>query len=296
MHVTETRCAVVSRDLDEDPAGTAPTALSWLCLEQPGPWGPKPIGDSHLDPGVAAELTAKAEGTGVRIVLIRRPGSHADTGRPVPRQVYLASTRPTASWLESAVLTDPKQLLDLDFAAAGAGEPLGFGQRTTRPLLLVCTNGRRDVCCALFGRPAARELAAEFPRQVWETTHLGGHRFAPTALQLPSGYLYGRLETATGRILLASAGAGQMVHEGCRGRSCFSRADQAAELAVRRHTGEVDLDAVVSSANGVVGHRDGRRWRVQLTERQCPPARPSGCGKPAAVPNGFVVDALEPLR
>ena len=29
---------------------------------------------------------------------------------------------------------------------------------------------------------------------MWESSHLGGHRFAPTALVLPTGYLYGHLD------------------------------------------------------------------------------------------------------
>ena len=37
-------------------------------------------------------------------------------------------------------------------------------------------------------------LARVFPDEVWECTHLGGHRFAPTALVLPTGYSYGRLD------------------------------------------------------------------------------------------------------
>lgn len=286
-------CSALSRELAEPQAGTASVATTWLCLEQPGPWGADALNDSHLDPGLAAELTARTEDTGVRIVLIRRPGSHADHHRPEPRQVYLASTRPGASWLEQAVLTDLKLLLDVDFAAAGAGRPSGVGTLSTDPLLLVCTNGRRDLCCALLGRPIARDLAVRHPGQVWETTHTGGHRFAPTAVLLPSGYLYGRLDLDTGMRILASAATGTMVPTGCRGRSTFSRDGQAAELAVRNQIGELDFDAITVTGDGSVRHRDGREWRVLVSERELPPARPASCGKAAAVPTGFVVDSVE---
>ena len=46
------------------------------------------------------------------------------------------------------------------------------------PLLLVCTHGRRDACCAQFGRPTAMALARRYGTAVWETTHVGGDRFA----------------------------------------------------------------------------------------------------------------------
>jgi hypothetical protein len=52
-------------------------------------------------------------------------------------------------------------------------------------MLLVCTNGRRDVCCALWGQRFYAAAAALLPN-VWQTTHLGGHRFAATAVSLPA--------------------------------------------------------------------------------------------------------------
>ncbi len=56
--------------------------------------------------------------------------------------------------------------------------------------LLVCTHGRRDVCCGSRGTDLARRLAA-LPalREMrhWRTSHTGGHRFAPTFLLLPQG-------------------------------------------------------------------------------------------------------------
>src|SRR6202008_3212885 len=121
-------------------AGPAATARSWLALEPPGPGGRDALSTSHLDSGVARELATLAAGTGVRIVLIRRPGSHPDRRRPVPRHVYLAHTAPGRTWLERTTLTDPKQLLDLDFARAGEGEPGLLGTPVLDPLLLVCTN------------------------------------------------------------------------------------------------------------------------------------------------------------
>jgi len=63
-----------------------------------------------------------------------------------------------------------------------------------RPLLLVCVHGRREVCCAVRGRPVAQALAARWPGQTWECSHLGGDRFAPNVLVVPDGTTYGRLD------------------------------------------------------------------------------------------------------
>ena len=285
-------CSTASQELDEPLAGTAATARTWLLLEQPGPWGAKALTSSHLDPALGRALEAAAKGTGVRIALIRRPGRHADLGTPAARQVYAAHTAPGSVWLHSATVRDPEDLLGLDFAALGRGEHRGFdavlGARphSDDPLALVCTNGKRDRCCALLGRPLAAELAASGVDGVWEVTHLGGHRFSPTLLVLPYGYAYGRAQAHAVKEVLHSVQEGRIVVEGCRGNSAWERPGQAAELAVRRAAREYAADALtVVGTRGAaprwevtVAHADGRRWRVVVAQGASAPPRPESCG------------------
>lgn len=286
-------CATDSRNLGEPMPGTAATASTWLLLEQAGPWGAKALTSSHLDPVLGRALEAAAKDTGVRIALIRRPGRHADPGMPPPvRQVYAAHTAPGDVWLRTATTTDPRRLLDLDFAALGRGDhhtfdrALGGGPHRGDPLALVCTNGKRDRCCALLGRPLAAELAASGVEGVWEVTHLGGHRFSPTVLVLPHGYVYGRAEAHTVKEVLRGVREGRVVVDGCRGRSAWERPAQAAELAVRRATGEdraEALDVVLTAGEAprwevTVAHTDGRHWRVVVTQGAALPPRPESCG------------------
>ena len=193
MTVPAAECSARSTELDEPIGATAPVARAWVVLEQPGPWGREALTASHLDPGVGARLAAHAEGTGVRLLLMRRPGRHPDTHTAQRRRVYVAATSPGASWLTSTLVDSPEELLSWDLAALGAGRAAGGGEPVDEPVLFVCTNSRRDRCCALRARPVADELAAAHPGRVWECTHLGGHRFAPTALVLPYGLVYGRL-------------------------------------------------------------------------------------------------------
>ena len=277
------RCAAEAEALGEPLAGTAAVTRSWLAIEQPGPWGRDALSASHLDVGVAAELASLSAGSGVRIVLIRRPGSHPDRHRPVPRSVYLAHTVPGRTWLERTSLTDPKELLDLDFARAGAGERGLLGTPVSETLLLVCTNGRRDVCCALRGRPIADALAAAHGDRVWECTHIGGHRFAPTAVLLPTGYSYGRLTTASAARLLTEG----PVTTDCRGRSTWAAPGQVAELAVRDASGLTDPDALTVTAIDrqptggwlvTVTDTDRRTWRVEVAEHEVAAARGASCG------------------
>ncbi|WP_077798390.1 sucrase ferredoxin [Streptomyces sp. JHA26] len=285
-------CSTVSRDLDEPVSGTAPVARTWLLLEQPGPWGAKALTSSHLDPALGRALEAAVKGTGVRIALIRRPGRHADRRTPADRRVYAAHTTPGNAWLHGATLTDPRRLLDLDFAALGRGEHRSFGSvltgapHTGDPLVLVCTNGKRDRCCALLGRPLAAELAASGAEGVWEVTHLGGHRFSPTVLVLPHGYAYGRVRADDVRDILRGVRDGRIVVDNCRGSSAWDRPGQAAELAVRTALGEdaaqvlsvVRTDGHAPRWEVTVAHADGRHWRVTVAQGASLPARPESCG------------------
>jgi hypothetical protein len=293
-------------------------ARTWLAVEQPGPWGRAALEQSHLDPALGQALDLRSAGNGTRVVLVRRPGRHPDDHAVHRREVLVAHTVPGRSWLRRAWVEDPAVLLDLDLAALGRGEadalaPFGAAEAVESlpgPALLVCTNGRRDRCCAILGRPLAEALAHD-PRwgdRVLEVTHLGGHRFSPTAVLLPWGLAYGRLDEAAAHELLAGAGQGRMPLTGLRGRSTWDRAGQAAEAAVREATGLTGLDDVVAVRRlpdrpGERGERvvrqveaaDGRRWQVALDVVAAEPPRPESCGKAPARPEHFLAGQPRPV-
>ncbi|AUY49575.1 sucrase ferredoxin [Streptomyces sp. CB01881] len=294
-------CATLSRELSEPLAATAATATTWLLVEQSGPWGAKALAESHLDAAVGRALEAAAAGTGVRVALIRRPGRHADCLPAARHEVIVAHTVPGRGWVRRAGVADPAELLALDFAALGAGEHGGFGaEHVGGPVALVCTNGRRDRCCALLGRPLAAELAVAGHSEVWEVTHLGGHRFSPTMLVLPYGYAYGRLTAESAKEVLAATAAGHMVPEWSRGCSGWERPGQAADHAVRLASGETGVDALALTQRPAgagrwlvtVSHEDGRVWEVEIAEGASEPPRPESCGKAAGTPSRMTVTAL----
>ena len=133
-------------------------------------------------------------------------------------------------------------------------------------------------------RPAARHGAGEIaPGRVWEANHLGGHRFAPTATFLPAGTMYGHLTAETAVTVLEAAAAARRCWTGLRGRSTWTKRGQAAEIAVRRLTGELALDALIVAGEDLesvtVWHRDGRFWTVPVTSAPADPPRPESCGK-----------------
>jgi hypothetical protein len=304
-----TLCSDAGRELGEPLAGTAPVAQWWLVVEQPGPWGAKALTESHLDPSLGAALDAAAGEHGGRVALVRRPRRHPDTHYPASHRVWVAGTRPGATFLLGGWLPDVSVLLSLDWAALRDGDPAAVVaglpdlRPETEPLLLVCTNGRRDLCCAAKGRQLVADLRDDVVGRVWETTHLGGHRFAPTAVLLPHGVVYGRLDDKQALLLVESAREGRFLDDGYRGRSTFSRPGQSAEAAVRRLLGDTGLDdlsvsSVVTSAEGawdaVVDHRDGRGWTVAVRAEEQQPPRPESCGKPPVNPIAYVASVPVP--
>ncbi len=254
---------MLARAVDEPLAGTAPLATRWACLEHRGVW-PRTVED-HPDPAVAA-FARRAAAAGWRLLLMRRPGRRAARG---PVRLLLADT--TTARVTRLPVHGPTELADVDLPAVGAPQP---GTPVTEAPLLVCTHGRRDRCCAIDGRRLATALVDAGEADVWECTHLGGHRFAPTALVLPTGYLYGRLDPATASSARKAAAAGEVEITRCRGRSIWSPAGQVAELTVRAVTGLRDaaaLQVVDTDGGAEVRHVvDGRRWAVDVSDDGAP--------------------------
>jgi hypothetical protein len=281
-------CSTYCRQLAEPLPGTAVVATGWVVVEQPGPWGAKAATQSHLDPEFGGRINEACKKADLRFGLIRSPGKHADAG-PRAHQVFVASTVPGHSWLLGGCVADPILLASLDLDAVRRGDRDAVIAScpdlapVTQSVLLVCTNGKRDECCALLGRPIVTALSAIAPGRVWESDHLGGHRFAPTATLLPAGTMHGHLDLELATTVLAAADRGETVLTKLRGRTTWSKRGQVAEIAVRHLIGETGLDSLGVIAENLetvtVRHVDGRTWTVPVTSESADPPRPDSCGK-----------------
>jgi hypothetical protein len=194
---------------DEPLFATAPSTSCWVAIEQPGPWGSKALepGGSRLPDDVGRALSTWSDEGDIKVVLMRSRHRHAIHRMHETRRVYIAPLRSRPGALFRLDLQDVRHIQDLDPTRLISGDiaaPLH-----PKSVDLVCTNGKRDICCAQLGRPLLEELEAQ-GREVWESSHIGGHRFAPVHLTLPDGRIWGR-----GGIL--------------RGSSHLSRVEQAVE-------------------------------------------------------------------
>jgi Sucrase/ferredoxin-like len=206
---------------------TAPPARRWLLVEQPGPWGRDALLESRFDRRVASRLAARARELDMRIQMIRRAGDRlTDSGM----RWAVADTTPGRETLRWSTRASDAELLQLPWDGS-------VGTSTQTPTYLVCTHGAHDVCCAVRGRPLARALPlAGAPVDVWETSHLGGDRFAANVVVLPWGLYYGQVPGDGAELARASA-AGQVALPWLRGRAGLVPAAQAAQHHARRELG-----------------------------------------------------------
>ena len=121
---------------------------------------------------------------------------------------------------------------------------MAFGSPVTEPVFLVCTHAQRSACCARFGGPLAIALAARYPGQVFQTTHLGGHRFAANLAILPHGLYYGPVGLAEATAAIGAYGDGRVTAARYRGRAGQPRPTQEAEYDELSRAGSLRVAAL----------------------------------------------------
>jgi hypothetical protein len=263
-----------------------------VIIEQPGAWGAKALQDADLPAGVGPAIAEAAGQAGVGVLLARHP-DHTVRGasyRASTHRIWAANVQPGREELRRGATDNLREILSWDFAEIADGILPALNGPCEDPLLLVCTQGGRDACCARIGRPLVVDLLAASDdagrEQTWEASHIGGHRFAPTLLVLPTGAVYGRLDAAQAHRVLEATARGEILVPGLRGRSGLSPCNQVADVTVRELTGEQSARAFeFAEEHGQEGtvrlearHRDGRAWKVSLRQEPLAGPRPESCG------------------
>jgi hypothetical protein len=246
-------CADLSRENDEPLSATASRIDRWFLIEYRGLWTRDALLGSGLSDQVKAHLREQvAAHPRSRLLFLRRPDRR---GRP-DLIAYVADAREGSESLRRIELTNHEDLRELDLLAESTGA------RVDDPLFLVCTHGKHDPCCARYGRPLYEALRDELdPEWVWQTTHVGGDRFAANLVCLPHGLYYGRAGRVDAVSIVDEHLAGRILLERYRGRSCFAFPVQAAERELRAATGRTGIGDL--SFQGT--RRDGTTLIVSFT-------------------------------
>lgn len=250
-------CAELSLANAEPLSATASRVDSWILIEYRGLWNRDLLAGSVLSDELKSHLRAQlAALKRPRLLFIRRPDR-----RDHPRfSLYFGTTPEHGGRFFELEFERHEDLLDLDFSACLAGAD-SAGVPVNHPLHVVCTHGKRDRCCAKFGRPLYDELCEQAePGTVWQSTHVGGDRFAGNLVSLPSGLYFGRVDRSEVWSLLDELLAGRIAMDRYRGRCCYSFPEQAAEREVREQTGLVGIDDL----RRIGTTRTDEGWRIRF--------------------------------
>jgi hypothetical protein len=250
-------CSAISRETSEQTFGTASLGDVWLLLEYPLAWERKAVEDSALPSTVKAFLGHVIKTIPrARVLLIKQ-----DRLRTTGVTFYVVRSREIDPFIVKFQLSDYEEVTALDVAAIAAGDDTGGGEVVTGPMFLVCTHGRRDKCCAKFGYPLFKTLHDSIDEPVWQSSHVGGDRFAANLVCLPHGLFYAHVTETTARAIIEEYREGRIVLDKYRGRACYSHPVQAAEFFVRCETGITGVEDLSYVGTERV---EEKNWRVRF--------------------------------
>lgn len=267
-------CSIFARNAGEEPIGSAWSAKRFFLVEVALPWPYNLLEARGIPDGIPAAVDELYQ-------------THLDWGviaiAPDPAYSVAGKTRivdldfsgsPLAQASRRDLLVDFNQVGDA-VKAICRGEALPSSVEidpTEYRDLLVCTHGAIDACCATFGFPAyskLRALAKGMPQtRIWRCSHFGGHRFAPTMLDLPDGRYWGFLDGGNLETILHRNGSIESVRSCYRGWAGYEHPSEQLlerEALVREGWGWLDWpqssEIIERDANGeplklsITGHR-----------------------------------------
>ena len=214
-------CADRSRELCEPMLGTAPPVDAWLMLEHDALWQAKALKDNALPQDVSDWILRSEQALGARHGVVRTQ---------FIKQRRAGAERVTVMICTGGVLR--RRCFEDHESLVSWRVNVDDMEEVVSPQYFVCTNGRRDRCCSKFGLPAYRALREAVGERAWETTHTGGHRFAPNVVALPQEALYGRVLPEEIPEFARSVDAGELYLKCLRGRASLPKVAQVAEPSV----------------------------------------------------------------
>ncbi|MBW4643221.1 MAG: sucrase ferredoxin [Goleter apudmare HA4340-LM2] len=193
-------CSKVSKTNGEDPIGTAKPADTWIIIEMPQPWT-----KTSLMTHSAMKLAFEAIRQGAKLIPIAIAPDQEYSVPGLARLLhYQRSPSAFAQYDQQEFLVPETLLPQLTAAILHQPEELHrfepYQQFNHTREMMVCTHGNIDVACSRFGYPIYQKLRQDYAApsnqtlRVWRCSHFGGHQFAPTLVDLPTGQFWGHLE------------------------------------------------------------------------------------------------------
>ena len=222
-------CSQGSSQSGEHLYGTALEVKNWFLLEYSRVWKRDAFPESGLPKEVKEHLGGFLSSfEESRIQLIGGPGPSKGN-----LAFYYAHSSEVSPKLYRFEIETYEDLLSIDLPElVSTGEIEKFSCEET--LVLVCTHGAHDGCCAVAGAEVYRELLKKEGISAWRTSHVGGHRFAANMIMLPEGIYYGRVNGGNLDDVVSSHLRGEIFLDCFRGRSCYSQTSQVSDYFLRK--------------------------------------------------------------
>lgn len=253
-------CAERAQLRGDSMAGTASHGLVWVLIEYRGGWPPNGFDGLEIDPETKALVLSAAQTARARVLLVERPGRRRREG---PSSWAVLNHQKSGAHLQQwGTWSHDEDLAEIATALTSPGKP------GLPPVILVCTHGPHDPCCAVWGRPVGRALSQHWPELVWECSHVGGDRFAANAVVAPDGVYYGGLDAQSAVTTIEDHVAGRIRADYLRGYTDLFPPQQTAVAAALKLFGPAGRhDYQIAETL-----RDGDQWRIHLTGRAPHPA------------------------
>ncbi|MBD2344911.1 sucrase ferredoxin [Anabaena subtropica] len=246
-------CSLVSQANKEDPIGTAGSYDHWLIMEAPQPWSQEIFQENPTTKslmGLFQELIFQ-QGVKLRPMLIAPDREYSHSG--FTRVLYYHRPTQMFSQFEKQEFIVPEEEANALLTAIlkqlmqQPNDLSKFQQYQQQNIdireLMVCTHAQVDLACGRFGTPIYRRLRKEYAPasngklRVWQTTHFGGHQFAPTLVDLPQGCLWGHLKPEVLDLLVNENGLVADLQHYYRGWTGFSKFEQIADREIWMQSG-----------------------------------------------------------
>lgn len=289
----QVRCATFTRAQHVRPAGSGLHLDRIITVTVPPPW-PKPA----LKHGLLAPAVAACVASPVRTRLFAvEPGPQLQREFTAEIITYdrdgvgalrsaLSLTHDSGSALADGIAAHVESI-----AATPAGQIAGAVSMDDESTLLICTQGSHDQCCGIEGEALAEAVAGDpsLAQRVslQKVSHTGGHRFAPTLMELPTGRMWAFADLALVERLIRRTETAEDVRERCRGWwGATTGICQVAEIEARATFGAPFTEAPEITAGAPddpirVTHGE-LTWDVEVVVgRQVPVI---SCGAPSGEP------------
>lgn len=229
-------CADHSRQAEEDIIGSAVNHQTYILVECPKPWAPDAFDSKHI-PLNLKSLVDEVNRTRlpVRFLLIA-PNKDKKTDHT---KVLIFDNKKDG--LLDGYKTKEFNLESIEKVSEVVRNYLAGktsdceSEETGKRDILVCTHGNHDKCCARYGNPFYRQAIATVSDlslsnvRIWEASHFGGHRFAPTMIDFPEGRYYGVLDPESFKSILTRTGNIKCLNRVYRGWGILPKPIQVME-------------------------------------------------------------------